>query len=496
MKRWNRSSLGIFLLAIGIVLPCIAFFVLHLFSPSDGTRLQPGQEVWGNQGVLLTPLQENSPLRSGDLLISINGKPLDTLAQDLFPSTHQVLGLDADWQAGQEVTYTVIRNGRQLEIPVKLGTFPLLSVLGQSWGTLSLSLVVEFLAIFVFLHRPEETVARTFLLSSSGLLGAMSWSFGLQTSDLVNSLGFWLYQVTTYGAYQIFWMAGLHFTLDFAYPHFKSSKRLWLIWLIYLVSAAFCPLNLALTWFGSASTLAWIGRWTPGQGALSLVYLVFIIIVIIRGYRTSQNALLRQKIRWVTFVAALCGTGSLLLWTLPTDVLGHPIISVNVLGLLIFPFPISLVVAILRHRLFDIDVIIHRTLVYGTLTSLLALIYVGLVLTLQTFMSVFGKQAAQSPPIIVVSTLIIAALFQPLRGYIQRIIDRRFYRSKYDAARTLAAFSATLYSEVELNQLSQRLLAVVQETMQPTYLSLWIRPAEQQSKSQNSDLQTTSEPEV
>jgi hypothetical protein len=110
----------------------------------------------------------------------------------------------------------------------------------------------------------------------------------------------------------------------------------------------------------------------------------------------------------------------------------------------------------------------------------------GLVVVLQARTCVFTGQGSQSALIVVVSTLAIAALFQPLRKRIWGVIDRRFYRSKYDAARTLAAFSTTLCSEVELNQLSEHLLIVIQETMQPTHLSLWIRPIEHDGKSKTS----------
>src|SRR5207245_1447000 len=121
------------------------------------------------------------------------------------------------------------------------------------------------------------------------------------------------------------------------------------------------------------------------------------------------------------------------------------------------------------------------TLVYATLTALLALIYFGLILSLQFLLRGFINQ--DSPIAIVASTLVIAALFQPLRHRIQNIIDRRFYRRKYDAARTLAAFSATLRNEVDLSQLSEQLVAVVQETLQPTYVSLWLRKPEKNIKS-------------
>jgi len=151
---------------------------------------------------------------------------------------------------------------------------------------------------------------------------------------------------------------------------------------------------------------------------------------------------------------------------------------------LLLPVILCVAIAILRYRLWDIDILINRTLVYGSLTVILALVYFVSVFALQALLSVFTghlSSSAQSPIVIVASTLGIAALFQPLRRRLQVLIDRRFYRSKYDAARTLAAFSMTLSNEVNLNELREQLLAVVQETMQPAHVSLWLRNSEPSS---------------
>jgi hypothetical protein len=130
--------------------------------------------------------------------------------------------------------------------------------------------------------------------------------------------------------------------------------------------------------------------------------------------------------------------------------------------------------------LWEIDVIIRRTLLYSTLTVILALLYLGLVISLGSLVRLLTGQAGQSPVSIVASTLVIAALFQPLRRRIQAIIDLRFYRRKYDAAKTVEAFSATLRNELDLNQLHEHLITVVQDTMQPSHVSLWLRePAKQ-----------------
>jgi hypothetical protein len=136
--------------------------------------------------------------------------------------------------------------------------------------------------------------------------------------------------------------------------------------------------------------------------------------------------------------------------------------------------PVSLAIAITRYRLWDIDVIIRRTLIYSTLTAVLALAYFGSIVSLQSILSAVTGESRNALAT-VLSTLAIAALFGPVRSRVQAAIDRRFYRRKYDAARTLAAFGAQARDVVELEQLSGQLLRAVEETMQPVHASLWLR---------------------
>ena len=194
----------------------------------------------------------------------------------------------------------------------------------------------------------------------------------------------------------------------------------------------------------------------------------------------------RQQIKWIAFAASLIGLLYVLAmiasfvypqetWFAP----GSPLwlLSLEYAALLSFPLvPTAIGFAMLRYRLYDIDVVINRALVYGSLTVTLALVYLGGVASIQTLFRILTGQEQQPQLAVVISTLAIAALFNPLRKSIQAFIDRRFYRKKYDAAKTLAAFSARLRDEMDLESLEADLVSVVRETVSPYNISLWLKP--------------------
>ena len=152
----------------------------------------------------------------------------------------------------------------------------------------------------------------------------------------------------------------------------------------------------------------------------------------------------------------------------------YDLFGVPVFWLLALPIPVALIIAMLRYRLFDVNLLLNRTLVYGALTAMLAAVYVGLVVLLQAILRTLTGQESQLA--VIASTLAIAALFNPLRRRIQAFVDRRFYRRRYDARKTLEAFSAKLREETDLDTLSDDLVGVVREAMQPAHVSLWLRP--------------------
>jgi hypothetical protein len=213
-------------------------------------------------------------------------------------------------------------------------------------------------------------------------------------------------------------------------------------------------------------------------GHILLVPLVLAAIVsLIVRYRHAEGAQ-RQQIKWFVYGATLMA----LIIAVTTAVFPEQSVGSSLgFAVAFVMLPLGAGVGVLRYRLYDIDVIINRTLVYGSLTLLLALVYFGSVIGMQQAARVVtGQQASSNPLVIVLSTLLIAALFNPSRRRLQTAIDRRFYRSRYDAAKTLERFATSLRSEIELTELREHLLAAVDGTMRPAHVSLWLRPPERQ----------------
>jgi hypothetical protein len=257
----------------------------------------------------------------------------------------------------------------------------------------------------------------------------------------------------------------------------------WTLWLAVAFSAFDVSRTLFPDLYSRSPALEWISY---------MVFLGTVVIVtwsLVYRYRRVSSAEQRRQTKWVVFGVALAIAGSFV--QLPVDL--QWIDADTPLVLLLFSIgftlsflliPLSVGIAVVRSHLFDIDVLINRTLVYGSLTAMLIGLYFGGIVVLQRFFVLLTGQ--QSTLAVVASTLLIAALFTPLKRRIQSFIDRRFYRRKYDARKTLETFSAQLRNETDLEALSDDLVGVVRETMQPAHASLWLR-SDKASKDQLTD---------
>jgi hypothetical protein len=254
------------------------------------------------------------------------------------------------------------------------------------------------------------------------------------------------------------------------------------------LAAGFTGAVVALAAFGAFWAQAW-GSWANGLSFILslLIWIVFLGVGTysqVYRYRHISSLIQRQQTKWVAlgltgillgvlfnvsiFGAAAQSSGLTRVWM---NLVRTPLVYLCLLAL-----PISLAFSILRYRLWDIDVLIRRTLIYSVLTGMLALAYLASVVVMENLLRTLTGQS-QNQLVTVVSTLVIVALSVPLRGRVQAFIDRRFFRRKYDAARTLAGFAAGARNEVELERLSSQLVEIVQDTMQPAHAFIWLKPA-------------------
>jgi hypothetical protein len=362
---------------------------------------------------------------------------------------------------------------RELELSNKFAVIQQAALLLGMLLSVTSAFLCLSLALLVFTKRPGEPMAifLSFFLLAFGIIfiGPLELFFLYWSPQSMD----WALLLQTV----VFPIMGLALILVFPNGHFDPRWTRWL-----LVVSLFLNGILLL-----ALDMEELVRMTTNRAqaaqAVNGALLLFGMANQVYRYRRVYSLTERQQAKWVLIgLAAMLCLGAIVSipyyyelnlppgapqpWWVPLGTLSW--------WLLLMILPVSLTIVVLHYRLFDLDVIIHRTLVYSALTATLAVIFFsGVVLLQQVIGRITGTQ--DSPVAIVISTLLIAALFNPLRNRIQHDIDRRFFRGKYDAQKTLEAFSAQIREDVQLEQLTDHLLTVVEDTMQPESVSLWLK---------------------
>lgn len=471
-SRFLTSSPVIPLLTLGVWVYLMALTIWQAALPSDGWLIE--QDVETGRVTFTQPITESpSPLQAGDELLAIEAYTIQQMDAALYtfhpPQSDNVA-------AGRVARYTIRRAERELTVAVPLRRLTLTEIGRQLFGSGLANLPrVDFVfmgvvALIVFVKQPRHRAAQLLLMSGAALTALATQMFSVGVTINFSYLPVLGVLINPWPMFVHAPLAHLLLIFPEENPLLRRSPRVFLA-LVYLTVPVISAATLAVY---SISGLIPVALLNVIGG---LIILAFPLLVMLPSLaytlRTAHAPMTRAQAKWVGVgILGLIVLGNIG-WIVPAAGGSDWFWVLSIVGYA--QLPVCLGIAILRYRLWDIDLLVRRTLQYTLLSSLLALTYFGLITLSQGVLRTVSPR--QSDLGVVVSTLAIAALFFPLRQRVQMFIDKRFYRQKYDAQRVLAEFAATCRDETDIEQLAARLADAVQETMQPTSASVWLTQA-------------------
>ena len=451
------------LLAGLLVSLALLYLWLHMTTPFDNGRLEPGSDAVTAEGIIVSPVPGGpAGLLAGDLITAVDGRSLGALTGAALRTPQ----LRPGWDQGDTVRYQVVREGEIEEVEVILGSYPLGSIVRSNWGTILFALFYLAIAAYVFWRRPQQRAPQLMLLAAAALTCSTTWSLGTQTSDFVAGAGLWLFFLTIVCGFMLVWIVTFHFALVFPRPIPVLARSRWLLPLLYGVPYLLLAVYLLINARGAMNALDWVSSWGRPADVTASVFLLLTLVAIAYQYRSTDSDVTRRQMRWLVLAALVVGGTALFFYFLP-PLLGVPALDANLIGMLGVLFPLAVAIAILRQNLFDIDTLLNRALVYGVLTAIVLLLYTILVGAMSVLF-----QTQSNWLFALLATGIVAILFQPLREHLQKWINRLMYGQRDEPFEVLAGLGQRLEDTLSPEMALPTVVETVAQTLKLPYAAI------------------------
>jgi two-component system NarL family sensor kinase len=465
----RRLLAGVWLLTGLATVASLGFLAWRIVGASDGGVVPFYADAWSADGVRVQPLEQGREgLQAGDTVVAVAGR---SISDWLDAAPDPAVDRPASGSSGP-IDYVVQRDDATVDVAVTLRRRDVGGVLLENWSVLLFIVVLQAVAAYVLWRRPVESAAVALAVAAIGVTGStIPWLLGLEVGDITAGRPFLLYGATAAGLYMLLWPAGaLHLPLAMgAGPTGPNRRTLSVAYGIPLLS------YLGALWAArviAPTSAAWVGTWSSIQLAVIIPTIVIGLILSVRFYARA-TATVRSQVRWVILGGGVATLTSLSLLLGPELVTGRPLVPWSAVGLIALPLPIGIGIAILRRRLFDLEVVANRTLVYGGATIAIVAVYVGSVAVLG---SVLREQGGFPASLLATGLAAVAAL--PVRDALQRAVNRLMYGDRDDPIRALGRLGARLEASLDPLELPTVIVRTVAESLRLPWVGLRLGSAD------------------
>jgi len=465
--RTDAERLALAALA-GVLLAVSALFVVYRSTgPSDGSDIGDTGIAYASGGISVVPHVGHrgaGVFEPGDEVTEIAGRSVEAWAAALLDPTVARPSL----AVGETLGYVVDRDGRSIELTVPLRTLDLAAPIGAEWGVLVFAFAMQIVGLALFALRPREPAARALLVAGTGMFASsVPWAIGLQAVDLVDGAGFWLYAIAAGFAYSLFWSGALHFALVFPRPVPFAASRARILALAYAIPLGAQVALIVGAAVATGRALPALEAWLVGQLIVQPAVIIATLGLMTFSYVRLADPASRQQLRWVAASVPVVAISSLVLWFGPEAVIGQPLLPRSAVALLGLPFPIALGLAISRHHLFDLDVVVNRSVVYGGLTA-------GVIATYAATVAVLGGFIPGNAPfaLALLGAGAVAVVALPLRDGLQRSVNRVMYGDRDDPDRALRRLGHRLEASLDPQMVLPTLVETVADALRSPYVAI------------------------